>query len=55
MMLEIVQVTKKIEFAEMRFNNAETDKEIDAAITEMEIARLMRQELIQRKKGKEID
>lgn len=51
MLNNILQAKERMEVAEIMFNNAETDKEIDAAIAETENARLMRQELILRKKG----
>lgn len=50
-MLEMQQAKIRIEMAEQRLHNAESDIEIDIAIAELNMAELLRKELILRKKG----
>ena len=50
-MIEIVQAREKLEVAHQRLNNAENEIEIDIAIAEINMAELLRKELILRKKG----
>lgn len=49
-MKEMIDLIDNLKYAQLNYQNAETDIEIDIAIAELRVAELKQKELIQRKK-----